>query len=214
MSLLSLSPSLTTRPKCHQPLAPALRTARIARSWKFTPPANSCSRPAADHSADAENWYVSGMDHLQRIERLDRLARILDSAITIPGTDVKVGIDPLLGLIPGIGDGIASLLSGVILYEAAKLGTPKHILVRMLGNIGADALIGAVPIFGDLFDFAFRANRRNLDLLRSVSPAAYGAPRNSRAIGRLIAAVMLLVFALLLTGAFYIAKAAYTLLTS
>ena len=151
------------------------------------------------------------MDSLRRIERLDRLARILDSAVPIPGTDVKTGLDPLLGLIPGFGDGISSLLSGVILYESATLGAPKRVLLRMLGNVVIDALVGAVPILGDVFDFAFRANRRNIQLLRSLSPAEYLPPRDSRAVGRLIAATLLLIFGLLLFSAGYIAYAAWAL---
>src|SRR5262245_35410023 len=98
------------------------------------------------------------MIHPQRLDRLDRLARILDSAVTIPGTSIKIGLDPLLGLIPGIGDGISSFLGGIILYDAAKFGAPKRVLLQMLGNLTVDTLVGAVPIFGDIFDVAFHSN--------------------------------------------------------
>ena len=75
-------------------------------------------------------------------------------------------MDGLVGLVPGIGDGVTALVALYPLIEAWRLGVPKAVLLRMLGNIGADSVLGAVPIAGDLFDFAFKANRRNVALLR------------------------------------------------
>lgn len=100
------------------------------------------------------------------LDRLDALSRLFDTAFIIPGTRVRFGIEALLRLIPGIGDAAASALSCYLLYEAYRLGVPPRIFVRMLVNVGVEGLVGAVPVAGDAFDVAFRANRRNLRLLR------------------------------------------------
>ncbi|MFO8087215.1 MAG: DUF4112 domain-containing protein [Bacteroidales bacterium] len=102
----------------------------------------------------------------QRVKkRLDRLAWYLDNSIPLPGLNFRVGIDPLVGLIPGIGDTIGAIMSSYILSEAASLGAPKSILLKMAFNIAVDALAGALPIFGDLFDFGWKANQRNARIL-------------------------------------------------
>jgi len=102
----------------------------------------------------------------QRVKkRLDRLAWCLDISIPLPVLNFRVGIDPLVGLIPGIGDTIGAIMSSHILSEAARLGAPKSILLKMAFNIAVDALAGALPIFGDLFDFGWKANQRNAWIL-------------------------------------------------
>lgn len=98
-------------------------------------------------------------------KRLGRLAWYLDSAIPVPGLKARIGFDALIGLIPGFGDTLGALLSSVILAEAARLGAPKVVLLKMAFNIGLDALVGALPVLGDLFDFVWKANQRNLQLL-------------------------------------------------
>jgi hypothetical protein len=102
----------------------------------------------------------------ERIERLDRLATLLDTAFVLPGTNFRFGADALIGLVPGIGDGVTTALAAYIVYEAHRLGVPRRVLLRMIGNVAIDGMIGAVPLFGDLFDVAFRANRRNVRILR------------------------------------------------
>jgi hypothetical protein len=104
-------------------------------------------------------------ERAQIIKRLDLLARLLDDAFQLPGTRYRIGWDGLIGLIPGVGDTATALLSAYIVWEAKRLGVPKWTLARMLANIGFDILSGAVPVLGDLFDFAWKANRRNLELL-------------------------------------------------
>jgi len=99
-----------------------------------------------------------------RLERVRFLARLLDSCFILPG-GYRIGIDPILGLLPGIGDVIGAGLSLYMVREAAKLGISKWIVLRMLGNVGLEALIGVIPVLGDLFDAAFKANVRNLRLL-------------------------------------------------
>ena len=103
----------------------------------------------------------------QRIARLEALANLLDTAILIPGTNVRFGIDALIGLVPGIGDVVTTLMSLYLVKEARALGAPRHLILRMLGNVALDSVVGAVPIAGDLFDVMWRANRRNMALLRT-----------------------------------------------
>ena len=104
---------------------------------------------------------------LARVERrLERLAMGLDSAWSIPGTGLRFGADSLLGLVPGIGDVVALGLSGYLIMEARRLGAPPATLRRMAVNVGLDTAVGALPILGDAFDVFFKANRRNMALLR------------------------------------------------
>ena len=100
-----------------------------------------------------------------RIERLEALARLLDTRFTLPGTGVRFGLDGLLGLIPGVGDTVTGLISAYLIAEAAKMGARKRTILRMAWNAGLDMVLGAIPVVGDLFDFAFKANRKNVGLL-------------------------------------------------
>ena len=113
-------------------------------------------------------------DDLER-ERLrhyaEDLARFLDTAIRIPGTPIRIGLDPLLGLIPGIGDVLASAIGSYILFLASRLGVPKIVIVRMALNLILNGVIGAIPGAGDLFSVWFQSNVRNARLLRRHSSA-------------------------------------------
>ncbi len=100
-------------------------------------------------------------------ERLRDLARVLDEAIRIPGTNIRIGLDALFGLLPGGGDVAGGLFSGLIILQAARAGAPTPVLTRMLGNVLTDVVIGAIPLLGDVFDVAWRANSRNVRLLES-----------------------------------------------
>jgi len=100
-----------------------------------------------------------------RLDRLRSISRVLDNAISIPGTNYGVGIDPLLGLLPGGGDFISSIFSGYMVVEAARLGLPRESLVRMVTNLILDTLAGTVPVVGDLFDVTWKANARNMELI-------------------------------------------------
>ena len=102
----------------------------------------------------------------ERIERLERLTRLLDTAILIPGTNIRFGADGIIGLMPGIGDALTTAMAAWVIYEAHQLGVPRRLLLRMIGNVAADSLFGSVPLVGDVFDVLFRANRRNMRLLR------------------------------------------------
>ena len=100
------------------------------------------------------------------LERLDKLATLLDTALVIPGTSIRFGFDGLIGLIPGVGDAITTALSAYLVYEAYRLGAPMQLLARMIANVALDGAVGAVPLVGDAFDVLWRANRRNMRLLR------------------------------------------------
>ena len=97
--------------------------------------------------------------------RVRALARILDSAIRIPGTGIRLGLDSIVGLVPGVGDLAGTAMSGYIVLAAARMGVAPAVVVRMILNLGVDTVVGSVPLLGDLFDVGFRANTRNAALL-------------------------------------------------
>lgn len=105
-------------------------------------------------------------DLARELDRLDGLADLMDSRFRLPGTNIRFGLDAIVGLLPGIGDGLVTLPAFYILARAHRMGVPKSLLVRMAINVGIDFAIGAVPLIGDLIDVGFRANRRNVALLR------------------------------------------------
>ena len=102
-----------------------------------------------------------------RLKRIHLLSRFLDEQFRIPGTTYRVGLDGLLGLIPGVGDAAGALLSTYILYEAIRLGAPNTVLLRMIANIGIDTVGGAIPVVGDIFDMAWKTNKKNAALLHA-----------------------------------------------
>ena len=125
--------------------------------------------------------------------RVRVLAQLLDNSISIPGTRYKIGLDPIVGLIPGIGDLIGAVLSAYIILEAARAEVPGFVLVRMLVNVGFDTLLGAVPAVGDLFDAAWKSNTRNVALLeRHLAKQASDAPPRGKSIGAIVLTVIAL----------------------
>ena len=98
------------------------------------------------------------------VRRMRFVARVLDDSVRIPGTSFRIGIDPLLGLLPVAGDLVSGALSLYVVLEAARLGVPYGTLVRMLANVAIDVAGGSVPVIGDLFDAAWKANTRNVGL--------------------------------------------------
>ncbi|MBB4351668.1 DUF4112 domain-containing protein [Aliirhizobium cellulosilyticum] len=108
------------------------------------------------------------LDHVEKLKRLRRLngiARLMDTAIRIPGTGIRFGADSVFGLIPVIGDAGGALVGLYLINEARRMGVPSAKLVQMLGNLGVDAFVGSVPVAGDLFDLFFKSHRRNLDII-------------------------------------------------
>ena len=126
------------------------------------------------------------------------LARLLDEAIEIPGTSYRIGIDPLVGLVPGIGDVIGALLSTWILLVGVRLGAPASVIARMALNVAVDAVVGSVPLAGDLADFAWKANVRNVRLLETWLERPAPTRRASGAVVAGIAVATLLVLAAVL----------------
>ena len=108
---------------------------------------------------------AEGLD--ARVGNMRTLARVLDSAVRIPGTQIRVGADSIFGLVPVVGDIAGAALSGYIVLASARLGAPASTLARMVINIGIDTIVGSVPILGDMFDVGWRANMKNVDLLES-----------------------------------------------
>ena len=102
-----------------------------------------------------------------RLSRVRWLSHLLDERFRIPGTRYRIGLDGLLGVLPGVGDTIGTLLSAYILFEAIQLGVPRATLLRMVGNIALDTLVGAIPVVGDVFDVAWKANKKNVALLNA-----------------------------------------------
>ncbi|MEZ5095954.1 MAG: DUF4112 domain-containing protein [Nocardioides sp.] len=124
-----------------------------------------------------------------------KVARLLDDLVKVPGTDIGVGADALIGLVPGVGDLIGSTLSGVIVYDAVRCRVPVPTLARMGWNLLLDAGLGLVPVGGDLLDVAHRANRKNLRLLEAALEA--NPHPDPPTVGYLVMAVLLTVLPLL-----------------
>jgi hypothetical protein len=118
-----------------------------------------------DFGTSTANPFAS-LTREQRLARLDALAKLLDVAFILPGTKIRYGIDGLIGLIPVIGDLITTAISLWLVREARALGAPWHVTARMLANVAVDGVVGMVPFAGDAFDVMFRANMRNVQLLR------------------------------------------------
>jgi hypothetical protein len=133
-------------------------------------------------------------DPASRTNRVRVLAKLLDNSISIPGTPWKIGFDPLVGLIPGIGDLIGAVLSGYIILEAVRADVSSFTLARMLVNVGIDTLLGAVPAVGDVFDAAWKSNTMNVALLERHLSVAGNTPRKRHnVLGLTVIALVVLV---------------------
>ena len=115
---------------------------------------------------------------LQVLRKMRAISRVMDSAVKVPGTSYRFGLDPIIGLIPGGGDVVTFLIAAYPLLKSKTLGLPRHMVARMAGNIALDLAVGAIPLLGDLFDFAFKANRRNLALVeKHLAELAHPLPK-------------------------------------
>jgi hypothetical protein len=137
-------------------------------------------------SGNDEGWGVGSRSHeeriqlLRRLRRLNNLARLLDTAVRVPGTGIRFGADSLLGLLPVIGDASGAIIGLAIVNEGRRLGVPSDKLARMLTNIAVDAAVGSVPLLGDAFDVYFKAHKRNIGILLDhfdVEAAELAEPR-------------------------------------
>lgn len=122
---------------------------------------------------------------------------MLDEAIRVPGTNFRIGIDPIVGLMPGVGDLLGGAASLYIILEAARTGAPTSVLVRMAANVAIDTLVGAIPVLGDVFDFGWKSNTRNARLLARHLEEPAGTKRAST----LLVASVLVTTGLVVIGA-------------
>jgi uncharacterized membrane protein len=140
-----------------------------------------------------------------RMARMRFLSRFLDNSIWLPG-GYRIGFDPIIGLVPGVGDFLTSTLSFWIVFDAARMGIKKRVLARMVGNVLVEALVGVVPVLGDIFDAAWKANARNFQLIEQhFSPAA--RPRSVRKIGAAFLLALICVYALIFSALYFVWQA-------
>jgi hypothetical protein len=130
------------------------------------------------------------------LERARAITRALDSAVRVPGTNIRFGLDAVLGLVPGLGDVAGAAAAGYLVLLATRAGAPASVVLRMLGNVGVDTLMGAVPLLGDLFDVGWRSNTRNLALLERYLER----PASTRAASRALLVAAVAALALLAAG--------------
>ncbi|MEG4574952.1 DUF4112 domain-containing protein [Microcoleus sp. N3A4] len=138
--------------------------------------------------------------HVASLRRLRRISHLLDNAIPIPGTKYRIGLDPILGLIPGGGDFISSIFAGYIVFKSAQMGVPQETLVQMAANIVFDTVAGTVPVAGDLLDVAWKANVKNIELL----DAHLGSPEQGKKADWLFVAALLLGLMLIVGGVIFL----------
>ena len=110
---------------------------------------------------------ASGPARSDSVRRMEAVAYLLDLAFVIPGTNQRVGLDAVIGLVPGLGDVFTTLLSTYVIWEARRLGLSRFAIARMLGNLAVHASVGSIPIIGDVFDAFFRVNQRNMRIVRA-----------------------------------------------
>ena len=141
-------------------------------------------------------------DEVSELDRARKLARLMDAAVQIPGTRITIGLDALLGLVPGIGDAIGVALSSQIVLAAARVGAPFAVLLKMISNLVLDAVVGMIPLLGDVFDVVYRANTRNYALLERhvASGPITQRPANKRVVGAILVVVGVLVLAVVLVA--------------
>ncbi|MEG4517185.1 MULTISPECIES: DUF4112 domain-containing protein [unclassified Microcoleus] len=138
--------------------------------------------------------------HVASLRRLRRISHLLDNAIAIPGTKYRIGLDPILGLIPGGGDLISSIFAGYVVFKSAQMGVPQETLVKMATNIVFDTVAGTVPVAGDLLDVAWKANVKNIELL----DAHLGSPEQGKKADWLFVAALLLGLVLIVGGVIFL----------
>ncbi|MEG4445413.1 DUF4112 domain-containing protein [Microcoleus sp. AT9_B5] len=138
--------------------------------------------------------------HVASLRRLRRISHLLDNAIPIPGTKYRIGLDPILGLIPGGGDLISSIFAGYVVFKSAQMGVPQETLVQMAANIVFDSVAGTVPVAGDLLDVAWKANVKNIELL----DAHLGSPEQGKKADWLFVAALLLGLMLIVGGVIFL----------
>ena len=139
-------------------------------------------------------------------EWAERLVLFMDDGYVIPGTGFRVGFDAIVGLVPGIGDFVTTAISLSLVWLAHQRGASHSVIARMLVNLGIDAMVGAVPVVGDVFDVAYKANRRNLELLQRYDKAPKEARRKDAAFVAMVVAGIIVLLTVPITLAILIVK--------
>lgn len=121
---------------------------------------------AISQTALFEGLKTAGPGRADSLARIEALANLMDSAVVVPGTRLRVGLDSVIGLLPGIGDVLSAVVSSYIVWEARQLGLPRWKLARMIGNVALDTTVGAIPVIGDVLDVFYKSNRRNLRIVQ------------------------------------------------
>jgi hypothetical protein len=178
----------------------------------FTPLKPLFSWQRSNEMASLEN-HNAATDPRQRqlLARLQRYAWLLDNSIPLPGLKYRIGWDPIIGLLPGIGDAIGALLSMVIVLEGARSGLPRVILLRMAWNIAVEMVLGTVPLLGNIFDMTWKANVRNVRLLEKYlntpgkSMASSAAVLSAVLVGMVLLMVAVAAAGVLILGALWMA---------
>ncbi|MGB3404948.1 MAG: DUF4112 domain-containing protein [Microcoleaceae cyanobacterium] len=136
------------------------------------------------------------------VRQLRQLSHVLDNAIPVPGTSYRIGLDPILGLIPGGGDIVGGILSAYIMFKAFQMGVPRKTLTQMATNIALESLVGTVPVLGDVFDVAWKANVKNVELLETHLnvPTPEAKKANPLYVFLLIAGLLLLIVLIAAVG--------------
>ena len=130
---------------------------------------------------------------VDRLSGARTLAHVLDDGIRIPVIGIRFGLDPVIGLVPGLGDFAGAIMSGYVVLLGARLGAPRSVILRMLGNVAVDTVAGSVPLLGDLFDVGWKSNLRNVALLdRWVDQPVRTRAASRRAVGFTVLALTLL----------------------
>jgi hypothetical protein len=120
---------------------------------------------------------TAGPTREDAIARITLVAKLMDSAFMVPGLNRRVGLDAVLGLVPGVGDALSAALASYIIWEARQLGLPRWKIARMIGNVAVDTAVGAIPFAGDVFDVFFKANERNLRIIHEHLGTPKRGPR-------------------------------------
>lgn len=133
----------------------------------------------AAHPAREPDEIIRSSGQQELLEKIRHLSKLMDTQFEIPGIGIRFGLDSIVGLLPGIGDSIGLAASSYIVSLAARAGAPRSALIRMVGNVIIDAIIGLIPILGDILDVGFKANRRNLDILLHCLDNQHLRPRSN-----------------------------------
>lgn len=147
------------------------------------------------------------------IRRARALARALDTVIGVPGTPLRIGVDAILGLIPGAGDLAGAALSAYIIFTAYQKSAPPSVLWRMVANVAIDTAVGAIPVLGDLFDVAWKSNTMNVALLERYLADPQKTTTKNRLLGALVVVLVLALLVGLVTLGFLISRALWRLIT-